>query len=68
MFSSEHKDHSEKKNRDNERLKHTDSSSEKHREKHKEKDKDKERRREEKVGTGFSYTALKFTESVFIDA
>uniref|UniRef100_A0A674MIJ0 DNA topoisomerase I n=1 Tax=Takifugu rubripes TaxID=31033 RepID=A0A674MIJ0_TAKRU len=52
-------------NRDNERLKHTDSSSEKHREKHK--DKDKERRREEKVGTGFSYTALKFTESVFID-
>lgn len=64
MFSSEHKDHSEKKNRDNQRLKHGDSSSEKHREK----DKDKERRREEKVGTGLYYTALKFTESVFVDA
>ncbi len=49
LRSSEHKDHSEKKHRDKEKLKHSDSSSDKHREKHKEKDKDKEKRREEKV-------------------
>lgn len=49
MFSSEHKDHSEKKNRDKERLRHSDGSYEKHSEKHKDKEKDKDRRREEKV-------------------
>lgn len=49
LFSSEHKEHSEKKHRDKEKLKHSDGSSDKHREKHKEKDRDKEKRREEKV-------------------
>lgn len=45
LCSSEHKDHSERKNRDKdkEKLRHSDGSSDKHKEKHKEK------RREEKV-------------------
>ena len=46
---SEHREHSEKKHRDKEkeRVKHSDGSVDRHREKQKEKD--KEKRREEKV-------------------
>lgn len=58
LCSSEYKEHSEKKHKDRDKLKHSNSSSDKHREKHKEK------RKEEKVcsllGKAFSVVDITF--------